>query len=214
MFTWICPKCGAEVPPSYSDCPNCAHQEAAPAAAEQPAAPPPAEPETAPAPPPPARPGLPGWALALLFALAFVVIIGGGYFAYQKLRAPAGAPRTAQAFEPPSLPSPEAVETHPITRHVEVTALRLTEDSKQREFVQFVVVNHSAAEIGNLAANVNLMAVTAKGERQPVGTFSFKIPLLGPYESKDLKTPLDTKLRVYELPDWQFLRTDFQLTSP
>jgi hypothetical protein len=24
MFTWICPKCGREVPPAYTDCPDCA----------------------------------------------------------------------------------------------------------------------------------------------------------------------------------------------
>jgi hypothetical protein len=29
---------------------------------------------------------------------------------------------------------------------------------------------------------------------------------LGPWESKDVKAPLETALRVYELPDWQFLR--------
>lgn len=39
MFTWICPKCGTEVPPSYNDCPNCAAQEKA-AAAAAPVAPP------------------------------------------------------------------------------------------------------------------------------------------------------------------------------
>src|SRR4051794_11894708 len=27
MFTWICPKCGSEVPPAYSDCPRCAPQQ-------------------------------------------------------------------------------------------------------------------------------------------------------------------------------------------
>ncbi len=32
MFTWICPKCGTEVPPSYNDCPNCAAREKAAAA--------------------------------------------------------------------------------------------------------------------------------------------------------------------------------------
>ena len=33
MFTWICPKCGTEVPPSYNDCPNCeAREKAAPVA--------------------------------------------------------------------------------------------------------------------------------------------------------------------------------------
>ena len=29
MFTWICPKCGREVPPAYNDCPNCAEIAAA-----------------------------------------------------------------------------------------------------------------------------------------------------------------------------------------
>ncbi len=29
MFTWICPKCGREVPPAYNDCPNCAENAAA-----------------------------------------------------------------------------------------------------------------------------------------------------------------------------------------
>lgn len=38
MFTWICPKCGTEVPPSYSECPTCHPVAAAPAAAPPPAA--------------------------------------------------------------------------------------------------------------------------------------------------------------------------------
>ncbi|MBZ5585278.1 MAG: hypothetical protein LAQ30_24350 [Acidobacteriia bacterium] len=46
MFTWICPQCGREVPPAYTDCPDCtakAAGEQAPVPAEQapPAAPPP-----------------------------------------------------------------------------------------------------------------------------------------------------------------------------
>jgi len=46
MFTWICPKCGTEVPPSYNDCPNCAAREKAAPAAPAPvyAAPPPQQP--------------------------------------------------------------------------------------------------------------------------------------------------------------------------
>ena len=70
MFTWICPKCGREVPPQYSECPDCerAGQASAtgPAELAQPpvaAAPPPPPPEyrpqepvhpTMPPPPPPA----------------------------------------------------------------------------------------------------------------------------------------------------------------
>src|SRR5690349_17015403 len=74
MFSWICPKCGAEVPPSYSECPRCSPETAtaplkttASTVLEAPAAPPPpaprpvAEPAAAvervvPIPPPPASP--------------------------------------------------------------------------------------------------------------------------------------------------------------
>jgi hypothetical protein len=31
---------------------------------------------------------------------------------------------------------------------------------------------------------------------------------------KDVKAEIPTKLRVYELPDWQFLKADFEITDP
>lgn len=64
MFTWICPQCGREVPPSYSECPTCAENRQRAAhglppvgvapAASQPQAPPP--PQPAYQPPAPAYP--------------------------------------------------------------------------------------------------------------------------------------------------------------
>lgn len=51
MFTWICPKCGTEVPPAHSECPNCAIQQQR--AAGVPAASPPPIAPAPPQPPPP-----------------------------------------------------------------------------------------------------------------------------------------------------------------
>jgi hypothetical protein len=42
---------------------------------------------------------------------------------------------------------------------------------------------------------------------------SVQIPSLGPYETRDERRAT-TKLRVYELPDWQNLVPDVQITSP
>lgn len=90
MFTWICPKCGREVPPQYSECPDCEKTEQATAAAPgQPAPPPPqaAVPEyrppepvhpTQPPPPPPSVTPAP--------------MMGQAYPAYAP---PAPAPRAA-----------------------------------------------------------------------------------------------------------------------
>src|SRR5438270_6737302 len=105
MFTWICPQCGREVPPSYTECPDCVAKgvQAPPAAAvPPPVAPvqPPAPQAQTPAPPLPPQPvipqpappqyaprpvmraassGLPTWVLTLLFALVFVGLGAGIY---------------------------------------------------------------------------------------------------------------------------------------
>ncbi len=220
MFTWICPKCGKEVPPAYSECPNCAATETqAPATPEraeaagpvEPAAPPPA---SARAPRAAAKSSsgvhVPGWLMSIVFAAVFI-IIGLTLVIIFRSREPdqAGAAPSTQAAAPlnsPAQASPAAVQAEPVLRDVELTGLRITEDNKQKPFVQFVVVNHSRADLGTISARVNLRAV-AKEDQAPVGTFAFKAAL-GPLESKDLKAPLETKLRAYELPDWQFLRAE------
>lgn len=219
MFTWICPKCGKEVPPSYSDCPNCdvkeqaaQEQTASPQAAPQQAGPPEAV-TPPPAPPPvvrarPQRRRVPAWLLTVVSAVVFV---GVGVAAFMLFRAPreepAQAAQAAPAFETPAVQQ-AAAQTNPVFRHVELTGLRLTEE-KRRVFLQFVLVNHSAMDLGDLSSKVDLKSIKAGPADPPVGTFEFKTSL-GPYEAKNLKVPVDTKLRAYELPDWQFLRAEIR----
>lgn len=207
MFTWICPQCGREVPPSEPECPSCAQAQQAPAEA----------PVAAAAAAPPAK-RLPSWLLTLLFAAGFAALGAAGYWGYRSLRPQAGqaagaAPaKPVTAFEQPEAPG--AVKPHPLARHIEITGFRLSEDARRRASIQFLVVNHSGADLSGLEAEVELAAVDPKGERQSVGRFSFKAPRLGPYESREFKAPLQTDLRVYELPDWQFLRAEFRIISP
>ena len=152
---------------------------------------------------------IPGWMVSILFGVLFVVVLGGIFWLYQSRHNPdngaaGGAP--AARLETPQQAA-AAAQPDPLLSQLEITGLRLTEDAKQKAFVQFVVVNHSAADLGELAATVQLKAATGPHAQEPVGTFAFKTKL-GPYESRDLKAPLNTKLRVYELPDWQFLRPE------
>jgi hypothetical protein len=37
---------------------------------------------------------------------------------------------------------------------------------------------------------------------------------LGPLQNKDVSVTVPTTMRVYELPDWQFLRGQFEITAP
>jgi hypothetical protein len=209
MFTWICPKCGKEVPPAYSDCPNCA------AAGEQaePVEEAPQEttlrsgPRKAPAAARARRAGLPGWTWSLIFAAAFVGLGLGAFYAFRTAPPVQSTSQPGLKLETPPIQAAASVTNDPVFKNLEITGLRLVEDSKQEPYLQFVVVNHSAADLGDISATAKLQAVSSSKDQKPVATFSFKTSL-GPYESKDLKVPVNTTLRVYELPDWQFLRAE------
>jgi hypothetical protein len=233
MFTWICPTCGREVPPSYDECPDCAAKAksgeppaqaaappapvSAPAAAAPPTpaayAPPPGTTSSPAATPPyahpPAHAALPTWLLTILFAFAFfglgagvyglVHYFGGGS---QAASAPAD---TSQAKGP--------VKESPFQKYVEVGGIRFVDGPKGQIEARFVVVNHSGADVVDLAGNVTIWGRAGKSE-EAAGSFSFKLPSLGPYESKEATAPVISKLKAYELPDWQFITTDVRITSP
>jgi hypothetical protein len=97
---------------------------------------------------------------------------------------------------------------HPYTKFLEVTGLRVNEDNKQRAQVQFIVVNHSAADLPDLS-----MHITVRSGSKSLFDFPYTAPALGPFETKQGSTVLKTDLKPYEMPDWQFLKADFEITS-
>ncbi|MCU1338379.1 MAG: hypothetical protein JWO19_3960 [Bryobacterales bacterium] len=103
---------------------------------------------------------------------------------------------------------------HPLAKYIELAGFRLSESKPGQLEVKFVAVNHSEAELGDLAVNIRLKTTTAKPEDPPVAEFQAKIPALSPLEVHDVSAKAATKLRIYELPDWQFLRAEFDITSP
>ncbi|HKW97602.1 MAG TPA: zinc ribbon domain-containing protein [Bryobacteraceae bacterium] len=164
---------------------------------------------------PPPKQGLniPPWLMSIGFAIIFLGIFAGAYFGVRHFTSAADTPaNAAPAADKPAAAGSGQAST--LQKYVEVIGVRILEDSKKKPQVRFVVVNHSGAEMSDLTANVNLWARTAKSDEEAVGTFSFKLPSLGAYESKELSAPLNTKLKVYELPDWQNLTAEVQVTSP
>src|SRR5262249_40105437 len=148
-----------------------------------------------------------------LFALAFGGVVLGAYYLVNLKSEPAAAPaEKAAVLENP--PPAAAARNNPIAKQIEIVGLRLTQNKAKKTEVRFLVVNHSGVDIQDLAANVNLQARTAKKDDEPIGAFSFKVADLGPYESKELTSVVNTKLKVYELPDWQNLQEQLQITSP
>ena len=152
--------------------------------------------------------------MAVLSAAGFIVIAFGAFWLIKYFSEPGQAAPPPVSMEKPVTATAGKGKTHPLQKYIEIVGLRLTEENNKKAQARFVVVNHSGAEIADLAAHVTLSTRTAKSGDDPIGSFSFKIGSLGAYESKELNATVDTKLRVYELPDWQFLTQDIQITSP
>ncbi|MCX7605102.1 MAG: hypothetical protein N2036_13575 [Bryobacteraceae bacterium] len=246
MFTWICPVCGAEVPPSEPECPRCAERRRAAMAQEQPAAatpappPPQAQPAAAPsyapppqyAPPPHAVPpqyapppqyaappqpaaqpvyvigektparGIPAWLAAVLT----VAVLGGGLFALYRYVSSSGTQQgAAQKAAPFERPAGQA-SVHPFAKYIEVTGIRLFEKQDKTLAARFVVINHAPAELSGFRLRVTLEASNAAPGEAVIAVVDAAPGALPPHGIKDVEAPLTTHLKVYELPDWQFIR--------
>lgn len=162
---------------------------------------------------PPARSGLPTWLLSIVFALAFVGLGAGVYWAIQHFKE-GGSPAAASGIALETPTGKAGAKGSPYQKFVEVTGVRLFQDAKKHVAARFVVVNHSESEMADLAGNVEIRGRTAKEGEEAVGTFKFKIPSMGPNESREVTAPVDTKLKVYELPDWQNIDARVQVTAP
>jgi len=106
------------------------------------------------------------------------------------------------------------ISKHPLAKYIELAGFRLVESKPGQLEVKFVAVNHSEADLGDLGLTIRVRTTAAKPEDPPVAEFMAKVPALGPLEIHDVSAKVSTKLRIYELPDWQFMRAEFDITSP
>jgi len=127
---------------------------------------------------------------------------------------PATDTKQAKKTVPVEPTSAVPTKKHPLAKYIELVGFRLSEAGGGKLRVKFVVVNHSEADIGDLGVKVRLMTSAAKPEDPPIGEFDVKVPTLGPQEIKDVEATVPSKLRIYELPDWQFIKAEFEITSP
>jgi len=126
---------------------------------------------------------------------------------------PAPPPAQAKAAEPFG-PGPAAAGKNPLDKYLELSGFRLAESGAGKLKIIFAATNHSTADLGDLTVKVRMVTSAFKPGDEPITEFEAKIPGLGPQETKDVTATGATKLRLYELPDWQFLRADFDVTSP
>jgi hypothetical protein len=147
------------------------------------------------------------WLVALLTAAGTAAVLALLYLYVLPSKNSATATTTAAKLETPGRTTSRPA--HPLAKHLEITGLRITEDARQRVKIQFVMVNHSGADLPDLELRVALKGSSP----QPIFEFPFKLGSIGPYEVRDCSAVLKTNLRPYELPDWQLIKPEFQVVS-
>src|SRR5258708_3074121 len=135
---------------------------------------------------------------------------------FLSLAACSSAPEAKQTKAAPAEVSGPATTSskHPLAKYIEFAGFRISEAGAGKLSVKFIAPNHSEADLGELAVKLRMTTTVAKPDDPPVAQFDAKIPSLGPQEVKDVTATTDTKKRAYEIPDWQFIRVEFDITSP
>jgi hypothetical protein len=117
------------------------------------------------------------------------------------------APAVAQANTTPSV----AAGGSPLSKYVEVTGFRFVVDLNKKSEIHYLVVNHSAAQLGGITVWVTLRSASAKAGQPPFTRFSFRAPDLGPFESREMVSTIEKLPRTLTLPEWQDLRPDIEI---
>ncbi len=118
--------------------------------------------------------------------------------------------KTARPLVDGSETAPAPAAGQALAKYIEITGVRIVVDSSRKPEVHYLVVNHSAAEIADVSVRATVRSIRRAGSA-PLTSFSFRVPNLGPYEAKEMMVPIEKLARGFEVPDWQNLKTDFQI---
>lgn len=158
----------------------------------------------------PGKQAMPAWMGFLLAFLLFGGIVTALIWYTNSRRENGGATASTKAAK-----AKTPAGAHPASKYLELSGFRFVDSPKKKPQVQFVCINHGNVDIAELDLEVLLRVKNSKPEDEPIGSFKVKIPGVGPLSSKEiLVKELNTKLKFFDLPDWQFLDAVVTITSP
>jgi hypothetical protein len=155
------------------------------------------------------RPAAPTWMVTVLIIALF---LGGSSLvqyltANREAKAASTAAAPTRTSEPAPAPALPAAEEHPGARFVEVAGVRVVTVPNRKPQLQYIVINHSAAELTGLNIHLALRSADAPSGA-PLIRVSSIVPSIGPNQSKEIRTDLDAGLDAASIPNWQSLRTE------
>jgi hypothetical protein len=154
---------------------------------------------------------IPGWVISFL-VMAGLLAIGVGIVAFLVPASHTTADAKTAAPEP-AVVTPTIESSHPLAQFIEVTGFRFVMDLNKKSEIHYLVVNHSGAELSDMTVYVTVHAANSKAGQAPLCRFSFRSTGLGPYESKEMISPIEKLARPVTLPDWHDLHADVQIAQ-
>ena len=157
-----------------------------------------------------AKRGLPGWlvSLAVMFGL-----LAGGAAAVLYLLPASHSTADAKTTAPAETTAVVTEASHPLAQSLEVTGIRFVIDLNKKSEIHYLVVNHSPNEMSDMTVFVKVRAANSKPGSPPLCQFSFRSTGLGPFESKEMTSPIEKVLKPVALPDWHDLRAEVQIAQ-
>jgi hypothetical protein len=161
----------------------------------------------------PNRGRMPSWPISLLLATILILGVVGLYQYFSQDRdttaASVAAPTTGIAQATKAAPAPHApvVAEHPAARSVEVAGVRIVTGPNKKLQLQYIVINHSSNELTGLNIRIAVRSVDGLADA-PLFSVSSVVAALGPNQSKEIRTDLNSSVQASAIPDWQSLRTE------
>ncbi len=150
------------------------------------------------------RRAFPGWVASLMGAM-LLVLLALTSLQYLSSR------NDAKATTPTGQQTAAAPNTEALDKSVEISGLRLATSWSGKQQVRFLIVNHSAQDLSGVTLQVVVRSSDAGPSSAPILVIHAPLQSLGPYQSREIKTALDSDIPASALSDWQSLRTDVQV---
>jgi hypothetical protein len=147
-------------------------------------------------------------AMALFFVTGAIIQYFNG-----NRNATAAVTGASQAGHPLSGSAAVSSADDSLSKSVEVSGLRLVPGWTHKQQVTFLVINHSSASIPAISILMAVRPADSSSASAPILNINAVIRSLGPYQSKEIRTDLDSGIPASTFADWQSLRTDIQISS-
>lgn len=145
--------------------------------------------------------------VTLLATVAFLALGYAAFKYYEQSKAPIGFPAG-------TVDSSGANGGHRLNRILSFSGMRFAPGRNKQLEAQFVLVNSSAAQTPTFSGTVEIRPKDAPAGEKPILAFELSKVSLGPHESQQMQIPLNTALKLYEMPDGDMVRADLTITDP